>query len=201
MMDLRAPSLRGCFCCDHSSSNDRGGGSNPAERAMGQKRKGEPVVRHALDLVFDADGADDDRTYITTCRCVGRRRSTSSEDPGERRAVRHRSHNPGHSRGLCHTRGHNRAHNLAASATAGLRGRGRPAYQNRRRASDVDEQQSQRCEAARQDIVAFSHSKNLRVTSMHLDFGTTSLIRARKLSVQMRQTIFLQGSFELSRLY
>ena len=67
-----------------------------------------------------------------------------------------------------------------ASATAGLRGRGRPAYQNRRRAGDVDEQQSQRCEAARQDIVAFSHSRISGSLPKHLDFGTISLRRARQ---------------------
>jgi hypothetical protein len=47
----------------------------------------------------------------------------------------------------------------AASASVRLRGRGRSAYQNRRRADEVDEEQSQRCEAAGQDVVAFSHSR------------------------------------------
>src|SRR4029453_11325272 len=51
------------------------------------------------------------------------------------------------------------------SAASCLRGRHCPAHQNRRGAGDVDEQQSQCCEAAGQDIVAFSHSIFLPVTS------------------------------------
>jgi hypothetical protein len=72
-----------------------------------------------------------------------------------------------------------------ASATARLRGRGRSAYQNRRRAGDVDEQQSQCCEAARQDIVAFSHWIISRSLSRQLNLGTFSLGRAGNHSVQM----------------
>lgn len=47
----------------------------------------------------------------------------------------------------------------ATPASVRLRRRGRSAYQNRRRADEVDEEQSQRCEAASQDVVAFSHSR------------------------------------------
>ena len=74
----------------------------------------------------------------------------------------------------------------AASAAARQRRRGRSADQNGRGAGDVDEQQSQRCEAAGQDIVAFSHSGISGSLPRHLDFGTISLRRARQLSVQMR---------------
>jgi hypothetical protein len=62
---------------------------------------------------------------------------------------------------------------------------GRRAYQNSRCADEVDEEQSQRCEAAGQDVVAFSHSRISRSLPKHLHFGTISLRRARKLSVQM----------------
>ena len=83
----------------------------------------------------------------------------------------------------------------SSSATARQRGRSRPADQNGRGAGDVDEQQSQRCEAAGQDIVAFSHSGISGSLPRHLDFGTVSLRRARQLSVQMRKTIFLLRFF------
>src|SRR5207237_6028849 len=74
----------------------------------------------------------------------------------------------------------------ASAAPLSLRRRGRRADQNGRGAGHVDEQQSQRCEAAGQDIVAFSHSGISGSLPRHLDFGTISLRRARQLSVQMR---------------
>src|SRR3954452_6600234 len=73
----------------------------------------------------------------------------------------------------------------AASPATSQRGRSRPADQNGRGAGDVDEQQSQRCEAAGQDIVAFSHSGISGSLPRHLDFVTISLRRARQFSVQM----------------
>jgi len=79
----------------------------------------------------------------------------------------------------------------AAPASAGLCGRGRTTYQNSRRASDVDEQQSQRCEAARQDIVALSHSG---ISGSLPSIRTSALSRsrrARRSLVRMRKTIFV----------
>src|SRR5256885_16102039 len=74
----------------------------------------------------------------------------------------------------------------AAAAPIGLcRCRG-GAYENRRRANKIDEEQCHRCQAARQDVVAFNHL-DLPVTSKAPGFGMPiSLRRASRLSVRVR---------------
>lgn len=83
----------------------------------------------------------------------------------------------------------------SASSSAGLRGGGRSAYQNRRRADEVDEQQSQRCEAAGQDIVAFSHSRISRSLHSTWTSAPSHLDAWADIRFRCAKTIFLLRFF------
>src|SRR5258705_13076598 len=60
---------------------------------------------------------------------------------------------------------------VPTAPTSGLGLRGGCSHQDGRGADDVDEHQSQRCKAAREDIVAFSHSSGSPVIPNTRTFG------------------------------